>query len=76
MLERRPHAALLQSWMLLEFPDSPPIAHVELLRSVVFLHDSETKPYIEHRRKLGKITLSTAESRDMLRKLLGQRKGT
>lgn len=71
----RPHAALLQSWMLLEFPDSPAIVHVELLRSAVFMHDGEAEPYVEHRAKLNKIALSTAESRDMLRKLIEQREG-
>lgn len=70
-----PHAALAQSWMLLEFPDSPPIAFTELIRSAVFVHDAETAPYIEHRAKLNKIALSTAESRDMLKKLIKQREG-
>ena len=70
-----PHAALLQSWMLLEFPDSPPIVHVELLRSAVFMHDGEAEPYFDHRGKLKKIALSAAESRDMLRKLIEQREG-
>jgi hypothetical protein len=70
-----PHAALLQSWMLLEFPDSPAIVHVELLRSAVFLHDGETEPYFDHRAKLNKIAFSTSESRVMLRKLIEQREG-
>lgn len=71
----RPHAALAQSWMLLEFSDSPAIVHVELLRSAVFLHAGEAEPYVDHRDKLNKIALSTAESRDMLKKLIEQREG-
>jgi transcriptional regulator with XRE-family HTH domain len=70
-----PHAGLLQSWMLLEFPDSPAIVHVELLRSVVFMLDGEAKIYFDQRANLKKIALSTAESRDMLRKLIEQREG-
>lgn len=73
--EHRPYAALAHSWMLLEFPDSPPIAFAELLQSAVFLHDGEAAPYVDHRNKLHKIALSTAETRDMLRKLIGQREG-
>ena len=68
----RPHAALLQSWMMLEFPDSAPIVHVELLRSAVFLHAEETAIYTEHVAKLRKIALTAVESRDMLRKLVEQ----
>lgn len=73
--EHRPHASLLQSWMLMEFPDSPPLVHVELLRSVVFLHDDEAAPYTTHLARLNKIALSTAETRDMLRVLIEQREG-
>jgi transcriptional regulator with XRE-family HTH domain len=73
--EHRPHGGLLQSWMLLEFPDSPPIAHVELLRSGVFLHDNEVQPYAEQRNRLHKIALSASETRDMLRKHIEFREG-
>lgn len=66
--EHRPSATLLQSWMLLEFPDSLPIAHVELLRGGIFFHDTEVAPYAARRAELHKIALSTAETRDMLRK--------
>jgi hypothetical protein len=73
--EHRPEAAPLQSWMLMTFPDSPPIVHVELLRGGVFLHDNEVAPYTDHLSRLGKIALSTAETRDILRKLIKQREG-
>lgn len=73
--EHRPYAALLHSWMLLEFPDSHPIAHVELLRGGVFLHNPEVERFVDHRARLNKIALSTAESRDILRKLIEQREG-
>jgi transcriptional regulator with XRE-family HTH domain len=73
--EHRPHASLLQSWMLLEFPDSPPIVHCELLRSGVFLHDDEAAAYATHLARLNKIALSTTETRDMLRMFIGQREG-
>jgi transcriptional regulator with XRE-family HTH domain len=73
--EYRPHAGLYHSWLLLEFPDSPPIAHIELLRGGVFLHDPEVDAYFTQRSKLRKIALSGAESRDILRKLIDRREG-
>jgi hypothetical protein len=48
---------------------------VELLRGGIFLHDPEVSRYIDHRARLHKIALSTAESRDILRKLIEQREG-
>lgn len=71
--EHKPYACLFHSWMLMDFPDSLPIVHVELLSGGVFLHEPEVAPYVARRARLGKIALSTAESRDMLRKLIGQR---
>lgn len=71
----RPHAELLGSWMIIEFPDSPPIVHVELLRSVVFLHDGEAASYVAQRARLRKLALSTAETRAMLTQLITQREG-
>jgi transcriptional regulator with XRE-family HTH domain len=73
--EHRPHAGLYHSWLLMEFADSPPIAHIELLRGGVFLHEPEVDPYMAQRAKLSKIALSTAESRDILKKLIEHREG-
>ncbi|CAM4017952.1 helix-turn-helix transcriptional regulator [Kibdelosporangium persicum] len=73
--EYLPRAELYHPWLLLEFPNSPPIAHVELLRSGMFLHDPEVDAYVDQRAKLHKVALSTAESRDILRKLIEQREG-
>jgi transcriptional regulator with XRE-family HTH domain len=73
--QHAPCAGLYHSWLLLEFPDSPPIAHIELLRGGVFLHDPEVEHYVHQRAKLHKIALSTTESRDTLRKLIERREG-
>ena len=73
--DHRPYAGLYHSWMLMEFPDSPPIVHVELLRGGVFLHDPEVVRYTAQSARLHKIALSTAETRDMLRKLIAKREG-
>jgi transcriptional regulator with XRE-family HTH domain len=73
--EHTPRAGLYHSWFLLEFPDSPPIAHIELLRGGMFLHDPEVERYVAQQIKLHKIALSTAETRDILKKLIEQREG-
>jgi transcriptional regulator with XRE-family HTH domain len=73
--EHLPRAELYHPWLLLEFPNSSPIAHVELLRSGMFLHDPEVESYVAQRAKLHKLALSTAESRDILKKLIEQREG-
>lgn len=73
--EHAPYAELLHSWMLLEFADSPPIAHIELLRGGVFLHDPEVTRYAAQQARLRKIALSTAETRAILGKLIVQREG-
>lgn len=73
--EHRAHAGLLQSWMMLEFADSSPIVHVELLRGGVFLQDTEVAAYAQQQVKLGKIALSAAESRVMLQQLIRHREG-
>ena len=71
----RPNAGLFHSWMLMEFPDSPPIVHVELLRGGVFLHDPEVSPYSVRRARLHKIALSGAESRATLTGMVKQWEG-
>lgn len=66
VVPHRPHADLFQAWMLMRFRSSPPIVHVELLRSTVFLHDGEVHPYLEALTRLRALALSRAESRDMI----------
>lgn len=56
----RPYYGLFHSWVLTEFPDSPPIVHVELLRGGVFLHDPEVTRYVDQCARLHKLALSTA----------------
>jgi transcriptional regulator with XRE-family HTH domain len=68
--EHLPHAGLYHPWLLLDFRGSSSIAHVELLRGGVFLHEPEADAYVAQRVKLDQIALSAAESRTMLEKLI------
>ncbi|MCG8917342.1 helix-turn-helix domain-containing protein [Actinokineospora sp. PR83] len=66
---RVPHQLLLHPWLLLHFPDAPPVLHVELNGSSVYLHDDEVDSYENMRSMLDRMALSTAESRSMIEQL-------
>ncbi|MGX7823589.1 helix-turn-helix domain-containing protein [Actinokineospora sp. 24-640] len=70
--ERQAYAALLHSWLLMEFSEVSPVVHVELMEGGVYLHDQEVKPYFRTLRVLDDIALSPAASRDMVRTYLGR----
>ena len=67
---READAALLQSWMLIEFPQATPIVHVELLRSGVFLYDEEVAPYAEACARIASKALTSLESRHVIAGIL------
>ncbi|WP_424183385.1 helix-turn-helix domain-containing protein [Actinokineospora sp. G85] len=67
--EHLPHRALLHSWMMLEFPQAPPVLYVELHRSSVYLHDSEVDIYQDVLAELGQLAFSSAESRSIIKRL-------
>lgn len=64
-----PLAALGHSWTMLGFPKDPPIVHVELHGSSVFLHDSETAAYERQSRQLRRVACSVAETKDILTRM-------
>ncbi|PWW66705.1 helix-turn-helix domain-containing protein [Actinokineospora spheciospongiae] len=66
---RMPHRLLLHPWLLLDFPDAPPVLNVELNGSSVFLHDDEVRSYENMRSMLDRMALSSAESRSMIEQL-------
>jgi hypothetical protein len=63
-------AALMHSWMLLEFPRASPVVYVELMRSGLFLYDGEVDPYQAIREKIAEAALSAAESRQVIARVL------
>lgn len=64
------HAHLLHSWLLIEFNDSPPLVHVELRRSALYLHNREVEPYLYDLRELRDLALSRVESQIMIKEKL------
>ncbi|SDD43684.1 hypothetical protein SAMN05216174_11150 [Actinokineospora iranica] len=63
-------AALIHSWLLLEFPQDPPVVHIELMNSTIYLHDAEVSPYLTLRAELDRIALSGPESRGVIRQTM------
>lgn len=55
--------ALSHSWLLVEYPADPPVVHVDLRRSGLFLHEAETVPYLRARDELDRAARSPADSR-------------
>ncbi|OLR94556.1 helix-turn-helix domain-containing protein [Actinokineospora bangkokensis] len=67
--EPAPYLSLRHSWMLLHFPEAPPVLHVELFGSSIYLHESEVHGYETIRAMLDRSALSTMESRSMIGRL-------
>jgi transcriptional regulator with XRE-family HTH domain len=63
---REMDAALLHSWMLIEFPRATPVVHVEMLRSGVFLYDQEVAPYLDAHARMERKALTSLESRHVI----------
>jgi transcriptional regulator with XRE-family HTH domain len=57
------HSGLISPFMMIEFELTPPVVHVELSRSGVFLsNESETAPYRETLAQLSSISMDEADS--------------
>jgi hypothetical protein len=70
------HSGLISPFLMIEFELTPPIVHVELSRSGVFLSDeSETKPYTDTLARLSSISMDEADSVRAIEAILGE-KGT
>lgn len=70
------HPGLISPFLMIEFDLTPPIVHIELSRSGVFLSDeSETKPYTETLARLSSISMEEADSLRAIETILGE-KGT
>ncbi|HVK26544.1 MAG TPA: helix-turn-helix transcriptional regulator [Actinokineospora sp.] len=64
--EHVPHAGLLGAFMLLTFPVARPVAHVELLRSAVFLDRDDAPPYVDAVARLRAVSMGATESTQLI----------
>jgi transcriptional regulator with XRE-family HTH domain len=70
------HSGLISPFLMIEFELTPPIVHIELARSGVFLSDeSETRPYTETIARLSSMSMEEADSVRAIEAILGE-KGT
>lgn len=53
-------------WLLMEFPNDPPVVHIGLRKVGVYLHEPEADDYRRLRELLGRAALSTLETRLLL----------
>lgn len=68
------HSGLVSPFMMLEFADAPPIVHIELSRSGVFMIDpSETDHYVDVRAQLLSASLEEADSYRAIEQILGEK---
>lgn len=68
------HSGLISPFLLLEFDEKPPIVHIELSRSGVFLsEESETAPYTETRARLFSISTEEADSLRAIKAMLEEK---
>lgn len=68
------HSGLISPFMAIEFELTPPVVHIELSRSGVFLSDkSETAPYIETLARLSSISMDEADSLRAIEAMLGEK---
>jgi transcriptional regulator with XRE-family HTH domain len=56
------HSGLLGQWLLLEFAVARPIAHIEQLRSALFLEGEDAEPYVEAVTRLHAVSMTETES--------------
>lgn len=68
------HSGLIGPFMVIEFELTPPVVHIELSRSGVFLSDeNETAPYTEALARFPSILMDEADSLRAIKTMLGEK---
>lgn len=68
------HSGLIGPFMVIEFELTPPVVHIELSRSGVFLSDeSETAPYTDTLARFPSISMDEADSLRAIKAMLGEK---
>ncbi|MGH3864063.1 helix-turn-helix domain-containing protein [Actinokineospora sp.] len=61
-----PHAGLIGAFMVIRFPVARPVAHVELLRTAMFLDRDEATPYGDAVARLRAVSMGATESTQLI----------
>ncbi len=57
---------ILHSWMLMRFPNTKPVVHVELSSGAFYIHDQDVAPYMAALERLDQAALSQGDSRKLI----------
>jgi hypothetical protein len=72
--EHQTRITVLDTWLWMRFPNTPPVVCVEMTSGAQFLHEKDAEPYTRALVCLDKLALSTIASRKLITELLkGQR---
>lgn len=67
---RQTQVLLGHSWLLMRFPNTHPVVHVELAGAAFYVHDNAVVPYLATLERLDGIALSQGESRTLIGDLM------
>lgn len=63
---RQTQVLLGHSWLLMRFPNTHPVVHVELAGAAFYVHDHAVVPYTATLERLDRFALSQGESRELI----------
>ncbi|HEX6355875.1 helix-turn-helix transcriptional regulator [Actinophytocola sp.] len=66
----QPRVFLTHSWLLMRFPKTNPVVHVELTEAAFYVHDDGVAPYLAALERLDNVALSQGDSRRLMSGLL------
>jgi hypothetical protein len=67
---RQTKVLLVHSWMLMHFPNTKPVVHVELSAGAFYIHDQDVASYTAILERLNQVALSQGDSRKLMGDLM------
>jgi transcriptional regulator with XRE-family HTH domain len=64
--EHQTQVLMLHSWLMMRFPNTTPVIHVELTAGAFYVHDKDVAPFAETLDRLDRIALSQSGSRKLI----------
>jgi transcriptional regulator with XRE-family HTH domain len=68
--EHQTQVLVLDTWLWMRFPNTPPVVHVEMVSGGQFLHEEDAEPYTRVLDRLDRLALSPTASRRLITELL------
>jgi hypothetical protein len=67
---RQTHVLLTHSWLLMRFPNTNPVVHIEVLGAAFYIHDHAVEPYVGAVDVLDRVALSQGDTRKLIGDLM------